>query len=283
MSGSSTDLAKAVISKSVVKDFYGQPPSFSYWSGCSQGGRQGMMLAQRYPNDYDGIAAAAPAFNWGQFIPGAAWAQVMMSILDTFPYPCEINAITDAAIAACDSLDGVVDGLVSDAEACRFDPFSIVGQQVNCTETGALMTISEGAANVANLTWSGPRSSRGEFLWYGPESQARLAASTASSGTTSDLGYAMTTCTNETCTGVPTGLGEAWLKYWVAKDPDWNTTLITSFDEYARLLHESVSQYDSVVGTADADIRAFQAAGGKMITYHGLVSTDLRCPRWGCH
>ncbi|KAH6658969.1 Tannase/feruloyl esterase [Truncatella angustata] len=262
---------QAVISKSVINDFYGQPPSFSYWSGCSQGGRQGMTLAQRYPDAYDGIAAAAPAFNWAQFIPAAAWAQVMMDLLDTFPFPCELNAITDAAVAACDALDGITDGLVSDAASCNFDPFSVVGQPINCTDAGAVMNISKGAATIANLTWTGPRSSDGEFLWYGPYSQARLTGAAEASGTTSDLGYAMTSCTNGTCYGVPTGLGESWLKYWVEKDPNWNYTAITSADEFAKLFHESVRQFDSVIGTSDADLRAFQAEGGKMITYHGLA------------
>ncbi|OTB04464.1 hypothetical protein M426DRAFT_73449 [Hypoxylon sp. CI-4A] len=262
---------QAVISKSVVNDFYGQAPSFSYWSGCSQGGRQGMMLAQRYPDAYDGIAASAPAFNLAQFFPAAAWAQVMMNLLDIFPFPCELDAITKAAIAACDPLDGITDGLVSDAVACKFDPFSMVGQQINCSTTGAVMSIGEGAATVANLTWTGPRSSTGDFLWYGVESQSRLTGLSEATDTTSGLGYAMTNCTDGVCVGVPTTLGEVWLKYWVQKDPQWNSTAISSVDEYVKLFHASVSQYDSIIGTTDADLREFRAVGGKMITYHGLA------------
>lgn len=235
-----------------------------------------MMLAQRYPGDYDGIAAAAPAFNWGQFVPGASWAQVMMNVLDIFPHSCELDAITSAAIAACDPLDGITDGLVSDAAACNFDPFTVVGQEINCTNEGTIMTISEGAATVANLTWTGPQSSDGEFLWYGPESQSRLTGSGIPTGTSSDLGYAMTSCTNGTCVGVPTSLGELWLKYWVERDPEWNYTAIASVDEYTKLFHASVQQYDSIVGTADADLREFQNVGGKMITYHGLVGDNAR-------
>jgi hypothetical protein len=236
-----------------------------------------MMLAQRYPDAYDGIAAAAPALNWDRFIPAAAWAQVMMNILDTVPYPCELDAITNAAIAACDALDGVTDGLVSNADTCDFDAFSVVGQQINCTNTNAIMTISEGAATIANLTWTGPRSSSGKFLFYGPNSQARLSGAAVAVSTTSDLGYAMTICSNGTCTGVPTGLGEAWLKFWVNKDPKWNYTLIKSVDEYSKLFHSSVQQFNSIIGTSDPDLREFQAAGGKIITYHGLVSGPRPC------
>ncbi|KAL1653757.1 hypothetical protein SLS61_003538 [Didymella pomorum] len=68
------------------------------------------MLAQRYPDAYNGIAAAAPAIDWAHFIPATSWAQVIMPITGQYPTKCEIDALTDAAIAACDPLDGVTDG-----------------------------------------------------------------------------------------------------------------------------------------------------------------------------
>ncbi|KAK2598475.1 hypothetical protein N8I77_011888 [Diaporthe amygdali] len=263
---------QSIIAKDIINSFYGQPAKYSYWSGCSQGGRQGFMLAQRYPEAYDGIAAAAPAFNWGQFIPAASWAQVMMDITGHFPPKCEVDAITDAAVAACDPLDGVTDGLISDLAACSFDPFSMVEEVVNCSSTGEQVTISNASAEIANLTWTGPRKGNGDFLWYGVNYQARLTGSDNPVGTTADLGYATTTCdSNGICVGAPTGLGEAWLKFFVQKNPEWNYTMITSVDEYARLFHASVQQFDSIIGTSDADLSNFRDVGGKLITYHGLA------------
>lgn len=230
------------------------------------------MLAQRYPNAYDGIAAAAPGFNWAQFVPACSWAQVMMDITGQFPPKCEVDALTNAVVAACDPLDGVTDGLISDLAVCSFDPFSMVGKVANCTSTGQEVTISRAAAEITNLTWTGPRKANGEFLWYGVNYQAALTGDDAFAGTSAGLGYASTTCaSNGTCVGAPTGLGEAWFKFFVQKDPEWNYTLINSVDEYARLFHASVQQYDSIVGTSDPDLSEFRDAGGKVITYHGLV------------
>ena len=231
------------------------------------------MLAQRYPNAYDGIAASAPAFNWAQFIPATSWAQVMMGITGQFPPKCELDAITDAAVAACDPLDGVTDGLISDPDACSFDPFSMVGKAVNCTAAGEQATISHASADIANLTWTGPRKANGGFLWHGVGYQARLTGLGVPLGT-SDLGYATTTCSsNGTCVGVPIGLGEAWLKFFVQKSPEWDYTMIHSVEEYTRLFQASVQQYDSIIGTSDADLSGYREAGGKLITYHGLVSS----------
>jgi hypothetical protein len=71
----------ATLGKAVVKAFYGKPPSYSYWNGCSQGGRQGHMLAQRYPEQYNGILATAPGINWGQIMMQFYWAQAVMNDL----------------------------------------------------------------------------------------------------------------------------------------------------------------------------------------------------------
>lgn len=92
----------AIIGKAVTTSFYSSPPKHSYWDGCSMGGRQGLMLAQRYPTAFDGIIAAAPAINLVKFAVSNFWAQVVMKELGVYPSTCELDAITAAAVKECE-------------------------------------------------------------------------------------------------------------------------------------------------------------------------------------
>ncbi len=74
----------ATIGKAVTRAYYGSPPRYSYWNGCSTGGRQGLMMAQRYPTQYDGIIAAAPAINWEKVLVAGYWPQLVMNQLGRY-------------------------------------------------------------------------------------------------------------------------------------------------------------------------------------------------------
>lgn len=153
-----------VIAKEVVQAYYGHPVKYSYWNGCSTGGRQGLMLAQRFPKHYDGILATCPAVNWVTFLVTSLWPQVVMNTVGYFPPMCELTAITRAAIEACDHLDGQSDGVIASPGSCNFDASSIVGRKFQCD--GIERTISEQAAAIANAAWQGP-SRAGEREWFG--------------------------------------------------------------------------------------------------------------------
>src|SRR5262245_15863006 len=117
----------AVKSKAVIAAFYDRPPRFSYWTGCSTGGRQGLMAAQRYPEDFDGIIAGAPANNQTQL---CAWrigveAKILQEPASVVPRE-KLALVNRAVLAACDALDGVTDGLLTDPHQCRFDPASLL-------------------------------------------------------------------------------------------------------------------------------------------------------------
>lgn len=142
----------AVIGKSLAASFYGQAPRYSYFNGCSQGGRQGLMLAQRYPDAFDGIAASAPAINWTKFFMTGLWPSFNMRNLGNVPPSCEYDAIRLAAIEACDANDGVVDGIISGE--CDFNPHSVVGRYINCTDFGTVRRISPEAAFIMEKTVS---------------------------------------------------------------------------------------------------------------------------------
>ena len=256
----------AFIGKSLAQSFYGQPPKYSYWSGCSQGGRQGLMLAQRYPTAFNGIAASAPAINIGQFLVANFWPQLIMNLLGQYPHSCELDALTAAAISACDGNDGVIDGLISDPDSCRFDPYTLVGTKINCTHTGLQIQITEAAAIVANASWNGAQSSNGSFLWYGLNYDAAL---------TGDLGISNTECYNNgTCVGIPLSISTEWIRLFVQKDPMFQFYNMTHQD-FDHIFHASVQQFTSIIGTNDPDLSEFRNAGGKMLTYHGLVSYPL--------
>lgn len=101
----------------------------------SQGGRQGYQLAQRYPDAYDGIAASAPAINWNEFAIQDLWPLFVLDQVGAYPPACEINAITEAALEACDDIDGTAGGVITDSARCEFDPATIVGARSLRTNT----------------------------------------------------------------------------------------------------------------------------------------------------
>lgn len=244
---------------------------YSYWNGCSQGGRQGLMLAQRYPTAYDGIGAGAPAINWNKLIDFVQWPQQVMNEMGEFPYGCELDAITAAAVSACDKLDGVVDGIISNIKECldSFDPFSVVGDTVTCAQTnGTQKLISQAAAVVANATWHGRVTADGMSIHHGIGPGSDLTGNSPKSY--GSPGVAATSCTEKGCTGSPSNLGTSWFRLFLAKNPAFDLTNLTR-KEFDALAYTGVQQYASLMETADADLREFRNAGGKMVTFHGLV------------
>src|SRR3989440_5462228 len=115
----------AVLGKQLVKAYYGQSPTYSYWNGCSTGGRQGLRMAQDFPYDYDGILAGAPAIHWDRFQAGQIWYQTVMYQDNGAPVPTAKEQLaTRAAVNACDALDGVVDGVLTDPRQCHYSAAS---------------------------------------------------------------------------------------------------------------------------------------------------------------
>jgi feruloyl esterase len=113
--------------KQITEAFYGQAPRESYFVGCSTGGRQALSEAQRYPEDYNGIVAGAPAIDWTRLnLSGIGLALATLKDPDSYIPASKLPAIHSASVAACDLSDGVKDGLVSDPRACKFDPSAMV-------------------------------------------------------------------------------------------------------------------------------------------------------------
>ncbi|GIF76868.1 tannase [Asanoa siamensis] len=230
----------AIVGKDVARSFYGSPVRYSYWNGCSTGGRQGFAEAQRHPKDFQGILAGAPATSWDRFAVATLWPQVVFNEEKTYPTVCELEAFTTAAVKACDRLDGVADGIIDDPRDCHWDARRLIGTKVVCD--GREITISPAVADVVNKIWAGPK------LWYGPNKGASLSA-LANAGT-------------------PFFVADTWVRYFVERDPAFDTTTLT-YREFARLFQQSQDRFHDVIGTDDPNLFAFRAAGGKLLSWHG--------------
>lgn len=245
----------AVVGKQVVGAVYGRNAAYSYFTGCSTGGRQGYMEAQRYPDDYDGILADAPAISWAEYEVATLWPQVVMNNEKTYPTGCELDAFTNAAVKACDPLDGAKDGLVNDASRCDFDPRRLIGTKVVCN--GEELTITAADAAVVRKIWDGPRTTTGKKLWPGVPVGADLKGLASSAPGTDGV-----------IKGAPFPVPAAWLSYWVKKDPSFDLSTVT-YSQFTQLFQQSRDEYDKVIGTADPDLSDFRKSGGKLLTWHG--------------
>jgi len=247
-----------VTGKALTRAMYGVAPRYSYFNGCSTGGRQGLMEAQRYPTDYNGIMSGAPAINWNRFHIQHLWGPVVMNAAGTPVASCKLAAATAAAITACDGIDGVKDGVIEDPKRCTYDPKPLIG-----TSAGECGTFTEADANVIRKLWEGPRREDGSFLWYGLPRGADLNALWTSRGTP--------------LRPQPFGISMDWFRYFLTQDPtfDGNTVTPAAFE---RFWDQSVELYGIVIGTDNPDLTAFRDAGGKAIVWHGwadqLISAE---------
>ena len=238
-----------VVSKALTRALYGTLPRYSYFNGCSSGGRQGLMEAQQFPDDYDGILAIAPAINWAQFLPADFWPQVVMLDAGNFVPACKADMATDAAVKACDAQDGVEDGVLEDPRRCAFDAKTLVG-----TQTDGCGAFTSTDAAVIQKIWDGPRRADGAKMWYG---LARGAPLTRLAGTT-----------GTPPTGQPFRIALEWLRYFLLQDPAWDWTTITPA-RFEQLFDQSVEQYEAVIGTANPDLSRFRQSNGKLLVWHG--------------
>jgi feruloyl esterase len=241
-----------VVGKAVTQLFYPDKIQYSYFKGCSTGGREALMEAQRYPADYNGIVSGSPAINWTSWAPAAIWpALVMKQLNDALP-TCKEDAFTQAVVKACDANDGVTDGIIGDLASCHWNADELVGVRTPCG------TITSTDATVMNKIWQGPKAAGGLPLWPG---LARGASPSMIAGTTTANGLT---------TPEPFGLPVAWLGTWLQRNPNWDWKTLT-FAQFDKLFAQSNLQFSSTLATNNPDLSAFKRDGGKILIWHGLA------------
>ncbi|KAM0421482.1 hypothetical protein ACHAPT_010655 [Fusarium lateritium] len=245
----------AIIGKQLARDYYEKSPAFSYWSGCSTGGRQGITSALRHPDDFDGILATCPGVEFPSLLVSLYWPQFVMNKLGAYPEACQFDALKAAAVDECDKLDGVKDGIISRDDLCKFDPSSVVGKEFEVD--GAKCEVSKEATEILKAMFEGPKDDEGKSLFPG-----------STPGTTATA-LANTLCENGNCTGVPFTVATDWIRLLVKKDPSFDVKTLTQ-EQYSRLFHDSQRDYNGMFGVHDPDFQWFRRGNKKMITWHGI-------------
>lgn len=229
--------ALSKVSKTIIKTFYGKAPAQSYFNGCSNGGREALLLAQRYPHDFDGIISAAPAAYYTALIGYQAWIA-----RNAIPND-KILLLHSAVMTACDGLDGLVDGQIEDPRLCKFDPGALAGQ----------LTDDE-IARVRRL-YAGP-SDHGVRLYPGGQPYGSEISWTFWLNPSPGLGR-----------GVAAELADNALKnlvYPIGKPHSSLAEFEFTLREFRRVVPETVK-----ANSLSLDLREFRRAGGKLIIWHG--------------
>jgi len=239
----------AVAAKLIINSYYGKAPKFSYWTGCSAGGRSAMMEAQRYPDDFDGIVAGSPGLNWtGRSLLSVWVAQASHHSDAAYIPPAKYPLIHAAAIEKCDAADGLKDGIIEDPARCKFDP-----KELEC----------KGPDSASCLTADQVATAR---AIYGPVSNPRTGAAIVP-------GFERGSENGWATMGGPQifGLGADLFRFVVYRDPNWDYQTFR-FDSDLTLTLKPAAQ---ILNAMDPDLKPFLKRGGKLIQYHGWADPQI--------
>ena len=239
----------SVASKAIIASYYDSGPKFSYWNGCSAGGRQAMKAAQRFPADFDGIIAGAPGLDW---TGRAAQAVRVAKVLESDPAARLTQAnrqlLHNAVLNACDANDGVRDGVIEDPQRCTFDPGTL-----ECKNGEGPTCLTAAQVETARLIYSGA---------VNPQSRREITGLARGSelGWT-DLGW--------TASARATGLDQ--FRFIVFGDPTWD---IQKFNFDTDIVRAEEVDADTI-NALNPNLKPFISRGGKLIQYHGWIDPQI--------
>lgn len=272
----------ALAAKALIKAYYGQPQRFAYFSGCSDGGREAMMEAERYPEDFDGIAAGAPAMYFQiQNSLNHAWTQAANTRADgtKILQRAKLEILHAAVMEHCDTLDGVRDELLTDPRACKVDP-----KWVTCSsdtkDTASCLSPEEWTA--ANKLYIGPTDAQGRHFLPGgwqPGSELQWAGGM--------FGDGLPPRQRREDDGGPTlspgpppprrGPGEGMVASMAPVVFPTVTSADTNIADYPFTMEQfrRAIALHGLNDATDTDLRPFASRGGKLIMYHGWSDTSI--------
>jgi feruloyl esterase len=239
--------------KAIATAFYGTPPSRSYFVGCSDGGREALMEAQRFPEDFDGIIAGAPANDWSHLFTSFVWNELALTKDAAHRIPTEkLPAIQKAVVAACDASDGLTDGLVSNPLACQVDPAVLAckaGDSSDCLTAPQVETLK--------ALYAGPKNPRtGEQIYPGLVTSGVEAL---------PANWPLWIVGAAPGRSAQSGFGSSYYRDVVFERATWD---IRSMD-FDRDVRTSDRKAGPVLDATNPDLRSFRAKGGKLLQYHG--------------
>jgi feruloyl esterase len=257
----------ATTAKEIARSYYARPVSHSYWNSCSNGGRQGLIEAQRFPDDFDGIVANAPWVDQTGFTIGAMWNQ--RALTETPVPPAKLALVAEKVMAKCDAVDGLRDGLIDDPRRCQFDPARDVpscregADAADCltpAQAGALKKIYEGPVSAGKPIFPG--------YMFGSE-----AVTTAPQGTTSSGWTNLIVSAQPDAKPADFSLAESTMKYLVFTPPRADYDFRTfDFDHDASLL----DAWGKQANATNTDLSAFRTRGGKLLMTYGWADAILQ-------
>ena len=231
--------------KKLVDRFYGSAPRFSYFSGCSTGGRQALQAAQRYPGDFDGIVAGAPGLRPTRQAFGQNWLfQATVDPASALPQ-AKLTVVHDAVMNACDALDGARDGVIENPLACTFDP-----QVLACRQGDDATCLTAPQVEAVRKIYAGPKNPRtGEQIFPGLERGSELGWSPG-----------------------PVGLAADYFRFIVFKDTNWDPKAL-NFDAHVALVDSK--EEHRVLDATKTDLGSFTGRGGKLLMYQGWAENGI--------
>ena len=241
-----------LMAKVVVEQLYGAAAKRAYFASCSDGGREALMEGQRFPEDYDGILAGAPANNWTALLTTAAVdTQALTAKPGSFIPPAKIPAIAKAVLAQCDALDGVKDGILNDPRQCRFNPAAIECKAGE--DTSDCLTADQVTALKA--LYAGVRDARGRAIFPGylPGSEE---------GGNGWGGWIFGPAPGRSLMAM---FGKGYFSGMVYGNPDWDFKSFMLENGLKDAREKTAAALDAV----NPDLSGFEKRGGKLILYHG--------------
>jgi feruloyl esterase len=249
------DHVTAEFAKTLIAAYYGHPQQLSYFRGCSNGGHEALMEAQKYPADYDGIVAGAPANAFTRVSAGFLWNELALNETPQSQIPqSKLAAIQKAALAKCDALDGVKDGIINDPASCHFDPSALL-----CKNDDGPECLTKPQLTALRKIYSGP---------IDPKTRKPIYPGFPAGDEALPQNWDLWIIGSKSYQAL---FANQVFGSFLLNDPHWNFRTV----DFARDTMRADKEIGPLLNSNDPDLSAFAARGGKLILFQGWADAAI--------